>query len=78
MGMHWIDNCSGIEGGGWMIFGMFLFWTLLLLIGFYLIRSFSKGSASTHEDHMNILKVRLAKGEISEQEYERLKSKLTE
>ncbi|RSK26673.1 SHOCT domain-containing protein [Bacillus sp. HMF5848] len=73
--MNWMDYCSGIQGGGWMMGAMFVFWTLLLVTGFYLLRSFT-GKTNKHNSYENILKMRLASGEISEEEYDRLKNKL--
>lgn len=72
--MHMFDGCTGFQGGGMMI-GMFLFWAVLIFLGFYLMKSYMNGSQQSN-NHLNILKERLAKGEISDAEYERLKVKL--
>lgn len=74
--MGWLEQCSGFQGSGTMIISMFIFWGLLLVLGFYLIKSFVNGNRNTDQDSLAILKNRLAKGEITEEEYDRLKEKL--
>ncbi|MDP5277056.1 SHOCT domain-containing protein [Chengkuizengella axinellae] len=73
--MHWFDECASFQGGGMMMIGMFLFWGALIFLGFYLLKNYINGNSGSSR-HMNILKERLAKGEISEEEYDRLKEKL--
>ncbi|MFD1851807.1 MULTISPECIES: SHOCT domain-containing protein [Bacillaceae] len=53
---------------------MMTFWIVLIIIGFYLISNYLKGGEK--RDSIDILKERLAKGEIDEAEYQRLKSVL--
>ncbi|NDI35250.1 SHOCT domain-containing protein [Chengkuizengella sediminis] len=73
--MHWFDECAGFQGGGIMMLGMFLFWGALVFLGFYLLKKYINGNrGSTH--HIDILKERLARGEITVEEYDRLKEKL--
>ncbi|NBI30059.1 SHOCT domain-containing protein [Chengkuizengella marina] len=73
--MHWFDNCAGFQGGGIMMIGMFLFWGVLVLLGVFLLKNYMNGNKrSTH--HIDILKERLARGEITVEEYDRLKEKL--
>lgn len=75
--MHWFNGCSGFQGGGIMMVGMFLFWGVLIFLGFYLMKNYMNGNQKTTKtDPLEILKERLAKGEITEEEYERLKEKL--
>lgn len=73
--MHWFNECTGFLGGMMMI-GMFLFWGLLIFLGFYLMKNYINGR-TTNTNYLDILKERLAKGEITEEEYERLKTKLS-
>ena len=76
--MNWIDHCLGFQGGGMMMLGMFIFWGLLIFIGIYFLRTFQNGKNLKNEHHhLEILKERLAKGEITEEEYDRLKQKLS-
>ncbi len=75
--MHWFDSCTGFQGGGWMMFGMFIFWGLLIFLGFYLMKNYINGNnGPSRNHHIDILKERLAKGEITEDEYDRLMKKL--
>lgn len=74
--MGWFDNCYGFQGGGMMMFGMFIFWGLLILLGFYLLKNYLNGSNHSNQNPLNILNERFVKGEISEEEYDRLKEKL--
>lgn len=70
-----MDGCT--FQGGLMTGGMFLFWGLLVFLGFYLMKSYMSGKSHPNRfTPIEILKVRFAKGEISEDEYERLKMKL--
>lgn len=55
----------------WM---MMLFWIGLFILGIYLVSSYINGGR--RRTPIQILKERLAKGEISEAEYEQLKSVL--
>lgn len=74
--MHWFNGYPGFLGGGMMI-GMFLFWGLLIFLGFYLMKNYINGNNNTTKSNpIDILKERLAKGEITEEEYDRLKGKL--
>ncbi|WP_243292192.1 SHOCT domain-containing protein [Bacillus sp. FJAT-47783] len=73
--MHWFNGYTGIHGG--MMIGMFFFWGLLIILAFYLMKNYINGNnRATSTNYMDILKERLAKGEITEEEYERLKTKL--
>lgn len=62
-------------GGSFMMVGIMLFWVVLIAVGFYLLYRFING----HKEELSpieILKVRLAKGEISLDEFEQLSKKL--
>lgn len=73
----------GMYGFGsiWMIVFWIAFWTLLIIVGIYLLMKFiSPGNKNVKNDQndkntpLNTLQERLAKGEINESEYEHLKS----
>ncbi|WP_188207708.1 SHOCT domain-containing protein [Alkalibacillus aidingensis] len=60
--------------GFWPPLLMVIFWGALLILGFLLISNYL--DESKRNDPYKILKERLAKGEITEEEYERIKSTL--
>jgi putative membrane protein len=64
-------------GGGGVIF-MVLFWVVIIAGGLYLIKSLTeKGSNSAQaESAEEILKKRYAKGEIRQEEFEKIKKDL--
>ncbi|ABO66979.1 SHOCT domain-containing protein [Geobacillus thermodenitrificans] len=62
-------------GGLAMMIGMMLFWIVLIAIGFYLLHRFIN-DRKKELSPMEILKVRLAKGEITLDEFEQLSKKL--
>ena len=76
--MDWLGGgCTAFYGGGMMMFVMFLFWGLLIFLGFFLMKNYMNGSNNrSNQNHLNILKERLARGEITEEEYDKLKEKL--
>ncbi|MED4991028.1 SHOCT domain-containing protein [Parageobacillus toebii] len=59
-----------------MMIGMMLFWVVLIAIGFYLLHRFIN-DRKEELSPMEILKVRLAKGEITLDEFEQLSKKIT-
>jgi putative membrane protein len=61
-------------GGGFM----WIFWILLILITVFLIRSIISNGPSSRppESPKDILKRRLANGEISKEEYKQLKNEI--
>ncbi|NNU89881.1 SHOCT domain-containing protein [Anoxybacillus sp. CHMUD] len=61
-------------GGSFMMVGIMLFWVVLIAVGFYLLYRFINGRKEELSP-IEILKVRLAKGEISLDEFERLSKK---
>ncbi|MGG0185262.1 SHOCT domain-containing protein [Bacillus rhizoplanae] len=70
-------NC--FSGGGWMMMGgMALFWILILVLLFVGINSLIKiwHQKSVGYSAVEVLDMRLAKGEISIEEYDRMKQKL--
>ncbi|MEC1742827.1 SHOCT domain-containing protein [Schinkia azotoformans] len=74
--MNWIDHCLGFQGGGMMMMGMIIFWGLLIFLGIYFLKTFMNGKNVKIGSHIDILKERLASGDITEEEYDRLKKKL--
>lgn len=73
--MHWGD-CGWGMGFGWIF--MIIFWGLVILGIVYLIQVVSKGTKKEDtETPLDILKKRYAKGEITKEEYERMKDDLT-
>ncbi|WP_163970457.1 SHOCT domain-containing protein [Oceanobacillus halotolerans] len=60
------------HGSIWPMILMVVFWIGLLVIGFYLIAKYVNGDRKQNPEA--ILKERLAKGEIDEEEYVRLKT----
>ncbi|GAB4172278.1 MAG: hypothetical protein Kow00108_06900 [Calditrichia bacterium] len=65
--------------GGFMGFG-FLFWIIFLIILVWVVKSLldkqNSGPSSSKEDALDILKKRYANGEISREEFERMKRDL--
>lgn len=65
-------------GWGWgMMFGMIVFWVLLVIAVMYFFRwNSSRYSGDKKESALDILKKRYAKGEISKEEFEEKKKDL--
>jgi len=66
------------DHGGWMFFGggyMWLIWILVIVGAVILLKSVMSDSAPTRRDQtpLDILKQRFAKGEITEEEFKRMK-----
>jgi len=59
-------------GSFWSMILMIIFWVGLISFGIFLITNFINGG--NKNTSLNIIQERLAKGEIDETEYERLKS----
>lgn len=69
---------------GYGPFFMIIFWIVLIGFGIYLLKRFADGDSKVEKNNRNInkqnntpletLQLRLAKGEIDEEEYERLKN----
>lgn len=66
--MRYMHGYSSI----WPLAGMIIFWAGLMIIGFFLVSNYINGGRK--KGPKEILKERLAKGEIDESEYEKLKS----
>lgn len=67
------------EHGDWMFFGggyMWIVWLAFIFITIYLVKSIINTDSSPDKHPDDILKKRLANGEISEDEYKRLKQEI--
>ncbi len=71
--MNWFSGCPTFHGFGGMF--MIFFWVMLLLICISLVR---KGGAREKETAAEILKKRYARGEISQEEFARMKKEIGE
>ncbi|MUK89212.1 SHOCT domain-containing protein [Ornithinibacillus sp. L9] len=58
-------------GSTWPMVGMLVFWILLIVIGFYLVANFVNGG-QTKQTKEDLLKERLARGDIDKEKYEEL------
>ena len=75
MAWHW-----GNGMGWWMLFGGILwiaFWVSLIYLGIWFVRGrSSEGSTEPREEPLEILKRRYARGEISQEEFDRIRKHL--
>ncbi len=73
--MHWGDYGCG-AGYGWI--WMVLFWGLVIAGLVYLVQTITgrAGKSSAGETSLDILKKRYARGEISHEEFDRMKDEL--
>lgn len=73
--MNWGNYGWGM-GFGWIF--MVLFWALVILGIVYIVQTISRrsGQSGTEETPLDILKKRYAKGEISKEEFGRMKDDL--
>lgn len=76
--MHWGDYGWGWGMGfGWLF--MIIFWVLVTIGIVYLIQAVARRSKEEDkETPIDILKKRYAKGEITKDEYDRMKDELSE
>ena len=68
----------GDWGGGWwiaMMFMMVIFWAAIIAVVVWAARGFG-GPREQHRTALDVAKERLAKGEITEEEFERIKRQL--
>ena len=68
----------GDWGGGWwiaMVFMMVIFWAVVIALVVWGVRSIA-GPREVRRTPLDIARERLAKGEISEEEFERIKRQL--
>ncbi len=73
--MHW-GRYGWAMGFGWIY--MIIFWAVIILIVVYLVKTFGNrwGSEVRRETPLEILKRRYARGEITREEFERMKGEL--
>ncbi len=62
--------------GTGMGFGMLFFWGALILIVVLLVRAMLGNAGTTSESPLETLRKRYANGEISDEEYEKMKNEL--
>jgi putative membrane protein len=74
--MHWDYGWGMGFGFGWFL--MIFFWVLIILGVAYLIKVIAGGAKRDEKEEtaLNILKKRYAKGEISKEEFDRIKDDL--
>jgi putative membrane protein len=67
-------------GAGWMgLFGplmMVVFWGGVILLAVWAVRAFSGPRSGAHDNALDILKRRLASGEINQDQYEQARKAL--
>jgi putative membrane protein len=75
--MHWDYGWGMGFGFGWLVMG--LFWILIILGVIYLIKLIVGGRKTEEKGDtaIEILRQRYAKGEISKEEFEKIKNDLT-
>lgn len=73
--MHWGEYGGGM-GFGWMF--MVLFWVLIIFGVVYIVQAILRraGQSGAEETPLDILKRRYAKGEITKEEFDRIKDDL--
>lgn len=72
--MHMMGNGGGF-GFGWMPLFMLIYLIVLVVIAALLIRYFT-GGTKRGKSAIDLLNEQLARGEISEEDYDRLKEKI--
>ena len=80
MNLRSVENMHMIQGYGgwsWMMVFMIIYLLALLSVGVYLIRYFIHGPKKP-KNAIDLLNEQLVKGELSEEDYDRLKRKLRE
>lgn len=75
--MSWFGNGGYGMGHGVGGFAMMLFWVIIIVVGIWAVKSMSS-SKSENNSPEDILKKRYAKGEITKDEYDRMKRDLRE
>lgn len=77
--MHWGNFGMGGWGMGFGWISMIIVWAVIILGVYYLIRLIAGGAKKEgpKETALDILKKRYARGEISKEEFDRMKDDLT-
>lgn len=73
--MGWFGSSGYGMGHGFGGFAMILFWVVIVFVGIWVAKSLSTGK-SDNDSPEGILKKRYAKGEITKDEYDRMKRDL--
>lgn len=76
--MHWGDYGPGMGMGfGWLF--MIVFWGLVISVVFFIVQAISgrAGTGQKGESALDILEKRYAKGEITKEEFEKIRNDLT-
>jgi len=78
--MNWFGNYGYGMGYGYGWFFMIVFWVGIILLILYFVKVLSKGNTTENRDKgaEEILKERYARGEISKDEFDRMKKDLRE
>lgn len=71
----YMDNMLGWHWGMWIFF--IAFW-LLVILGIVMVIKWFSSQASSRESSLEVLEKRYAKGEISEEDFNKTKEKITE
>ena len=75
--MSWFGGSGYGMGHGIGGLAMMLFWIVIIVVGIWTVKSLSSGK-SDNSSPEDILKKRYAKGEITRDEYDRMKRDLRE
>lgn len=72
------DNHMDWGGGGaWFMFSMMaIFWLGVIVLGWWAIASYNRRNESARQSPLDVTKHRYARGEITSEEFERLKHDL--
>ena len=77
--MHYWNSMHG-TWGGWTIMGLYMviFWIIVIVLAYYLIRKLIQQSnvSAMRETPLEIARKRYAKGEITKEEFDRIKHDL--
>lgn len=73
---HYFSN--NLLGGGLMMFFWIIILAVLVYLGYFLISNQKQDNTKSDKSSVDILKTRYAKGEISEEEYDKASKKLKE
>ncbi|HMB16068.1 MAG TPA: SHOCT domain-containing protein [Pelovirga sp.] len=75
--MGWFGQGGYGMGHGFGGFAMMLFWLVIIVAGIWFVKTLSTGKAQ-NDSPMDMLKKRYAKGEITKDEYDRMKRDIEE
>jgi len=77
--MHWFSDYGHPMGYGFGWLFMVLFWAAIILLVFYVVKQLTRKNGAEKKENRaeEILKERYAKGEISREEFERMKKEIS-